>query len=277
MYIARARCESQLAVGSSGLNACWSCGWAIEFNFLAWSSIAQSVCLWAFSLLEIRFQRPCIQILHLAEEDNLSLFDLKIACLCQSIEINNNRHVYCQSQLRKRTSSVVEWPQCLLILGIGRWVQVFSLILDSSVGIQSGFRFGFRDPGFQSCIQYRKTTCLFTIRKSLACAGALKLTTNKLIYTTHISKIIFLSNSDVILGTLYCHSSLVYSNYTEIQIFLLYHFCTTIVYLSSDSVVCNVTFKIAACIIWYNSILIKSLLSNLFHPFCWASAKYGPQ
>ena len=43
-----------------------------------------------FSLLEIWFQRTwfksCIQQ---RKEDNLSPFDLKIACLCQSIEINN--------------------------------------------------------------------------------------------------------------------------------------------------------------------------------------------
>ena len=54
MYIARARCESQPAVKSSGLNAHSSQGWAIEFKFLAWSSIAQSVCEWAFSLLANR-------------------------------------------------------------------------------------------------------------------------------------------------------------------------------------------------------------------------------
>ena len=62
-----------------------------EWKFLAWYSIAQSVCQWAFSLLEIRFQRPS---------------------------------------------------------------------------------------GFESCIQQRKTTCLLSIRKSLACARASKLTTN---------------------------------------------------------------------------------------------------
>ena len=65
MYIARARCESQMAEGSSGLNACWSYGRAIEFKFLAWSSIAQSVYQRASSLQEIWFQRPwfesCIQ------------------------------------------------------------------------------------------------------------------------------------------------------------------------------------------------------------------------
>ena len=34
-----------------------------------------------------------VQIMHSAEEDNLSPFDLNIACLFQSIEINNNKHV----------------------------------------------------------------------------------------------------------------------------------------------------------------------------------------
>ena len=38
--------------------------------------------------------KTLVQILHSAEEDNLSPFDLKIACLCQSIEINN-KHVWC--------------------------------------------------------------------------------------------------------------------------------------------------------------------------------------
>ena len=35
-----------------------------------------------------------VRILHSAEEDNLSPFDSKIACLCQSIEINNNKYLY---------------------------------------------------------------------------------------------------------------------------------------------------------------------------------------
>ena len=39
---------------------------------------------------------------HSAEEDNLSPFDQKIACLHQSIAINN-KHVYRQSQVRKPT------------------------------------------------------------------------------------------------------------------------------------------------------------------------------
>ena len=63
-------------------------------SFLAWSSIAQSVCQWAISLLAIWCLRPWwVRILLSAEEDNLSPFDSNVACLCQSIEINNNKHV----------------------------------------------------------------------------------------------------------------------------------------------------------------------------------------
>ena len=63
-----------------------------------------------------------VQILHSAEEDNLSPFDLNIACLCQS-------------QVRKPIGSGVEWAECSLIIGTGCRGQVFSLILDSSVGL----------------------------------------------------------------------------------------------------------------------------------------------
>ena len=57
-----------------------------------------------------------------------------MAC-CQSIEINNNKHVYRQSQVRKPTGSGVECAECSLVIGTGCRVQVFSLILDSSVGL----------------------------------------------------------------------------------------------------------------------------------------------
>ena len=71
---------------------------------------------------------------------NLSPFDLKIACLCQSIEINNNKYVYRQSQVRKSTNSRVKWTECSLIIGTGCRVQVFSLILDSSVGLSASIQ-----------------------------------------------------------------------------------------------------------------------------------------
>ena len=59
----------------------------------AWSSIAQSVCQQAFSLLANMCLRPWVRILHSAAEDSLSPFDSNIACLCQSIEINNNKYI----------------------------------------------------------------------------------------------------------------------------------------------------------------------------------------
>ena len=42
-----------------------------------------------------------------AEEDNLSPSDSNNVCICQSIEINNNKHVYRQSQVQKPTGSGV--------------------------------------------------------------------------------------------------------------------------------------------------------------------------
>ena len=81
-----------------------------------------------------------VQILHSAEEHNLSPFDLNSACLCQSIEINNNKHVYRQSQVRKSTDSGAKWAECSLIIGTGCRVQVFSLILDSSVGLSASIQ-----------------------------------------------------------------------------------------------------------------------------------------
>ena len=81
-----------------------------------------------------------VWILHSAEEDNLSPFDSRIACLYQSIDINNNKHVYRQSQVRMPTGSGVEWAECSLIIGTGCRLQVFSLILDSSVGLSAGIQ-----------------------------------------------------------------------------------------------------------------------------------------
>ena len=84
--------------------------------------------------------RPRVPILLSAEEHNLSPFDLNIACLCQSIEINNNNYVYRQSQVRKSTDSGVKWAECSLIIGTGCRVKVFSLILDSSVGLSASIQ-----------------------------------------------------------------------------------------------------------------------------------------
>ena len=55
--------------------------------------------------------------------------------------INNNKRVYRQSQVRKPNGSEVKWAECSLIIGTGCWVQVFSLILDSTVGLWVGIQF----------------------------------------------------------------------------------------------------------------------------------------
>ena len=90
----------------------------------AWSSIAQLVCRWAFGLLEIRFQRPWVRILHSAEEDNLSpSVSISLPC-CQCIKINANKYVHLQSQGWSHISSGVGWAECSLIIGTGYRVQV---------------------------------------------------------------------------------------------------------------------------------------------------------
>ena len=97
------------------------------------------ICQRAFSLLAIWCLGSQVQILHSAEEHNLSPFDLNIACLCQSIEINN-KYVYRQSQVQKSTDSGAKWAECSLIIGTGCRVQVFSLILDSSVSLSASIQ-----------------------------------------------------------------------------------------------------------------------------------------
>ena len=85
MYTARGsgveRAECPLIIGM---------GYSVQV--LAWSLIAQSVCQRVFGLLEIRFQRPCVESC-IQQEDYLSPFNSKIACLRPSIEMNNNKKI----------------------------------------------------------------------------------------------------------------------------------------------------------------------------------------
>ena len=109
-------------------------------RFLAWSSIAQSVCQRAFSLLAIWCLRPRVQILHSAEEHNLSPFDLYNSCPCQSIEINNNKYVYRQSQVRKSTDSGVKGLNARWSSGRAVEFKILSMILDNSVGLSASIQ-----------------------------------------------------------------------------------------------------------------------------------------
>ena len=76
-----------------------------------------------------------VLILHSAKEGDLSPFDSKIACPCQSFHINNNKHVYRKSQVRNSTDSEVKWAERSIIIGTVYRVSFFSLILDGSVGL----------------------------------------------------------------------------------------------------------------------------------------------
>ena len=49
-----------------------------------------------------------VRILHSAEDNNLSPFDSKIACLCHSTEINNNKNMYFQNDTGDRIASFNE-------------------------------------------------------------------------------------------------------------------------------------------------------------------------
>ena len=146
--------------------------------FLAWSSIPQSVCQRAFSLLAIWCLRPWVRIPHSAELDNWSPFDSNTACLGQSIEIDN-KHVQHQSQVRKPTGSRVEWAECLLTIWTGCRVQVLAWCSIAHSVCQRAFSlpaiWGLR-PWVETCIQQKKATCLLSIRIPLACARALELT-----------------------------------------------------------------------------------------------------
>ena len=61
-------------------------------------------------------------------------------CLCVCVCVSVCLYVYRQSQVRKPTGSEVESADCLLIIGTGFRVQVFSLILDSSVSLSAGIQ-----------------------------------------------------------------------------------------------------------------------------------------
>ena len=64
-------------------------------------------------------------------------FRFESRLLCPSIDIDNNKHVYRQSQVQKPTGNGVEWAEYSLIIGTGCRVSVFSLIIDSSMGLSA--------------------------------------------------------------------------------------------------------------------------------------------
>ena len=91
-----------------------------RIKVLAWSSIAQSVCQRALSLLEIRFQKSWVRILHSAKGDNLFLDTIAVA--------------WSERAGQLAAGGVAS------VIGMGYWVQVFSLILNRSVSLSAGIQ-----------------------------------------------------------------------------------------------------------------------------------------
>ena len=114
-------------------------GTGCRVQVLVWSSIAQSVCQWAFSLLAIWCLRPRVRIPHSAEEDNLSPFDSNTACLCQSTEINNSKRISPEPGAKTNWQwGRVGWRLADHRDGLSS--SCFSLILDISVGLSAGIQ-----------------------------------------------------------------------------------------------------------------------------------------
>ena len=136
-----------------------------------------SVCQHAFSLLEIGFQRPsgfesCIQ----QRKTSCFLSNRKSLACARASKLTTNMYIArarCECQM-----AVGQWAECLLIIRTGCRVQVFAWSSIAQSVCQQAFSLldiGFqRPPGFESCIQQRKTSCLLSNRKSLACAIASK-------------------------------------------------------------------------------------------------------
>ena len=115
----------------------WMGNWVQVFSLILNSSVRLAAGIQSAGPVDIWFQRPWVRILHSADED-LSLFDLKIPCLCQSIDINN-KHVYHQSRVQKPTGSEVKWPECLLIMWMGYWLHIIAWSLVAQLVCQWAF------------------------------------------------------------------------------------------------------------------------------------------
>ena len=121
-----------------------------------------------------------VRILHSAEEDNLSPFDMKIACLCQSIEINNKYVcMYVRTYVRTYVRMMyVCWWSCLSL-------EVVSSVHDNlSVPLWVYMRFPVS--GYQN--QTNKYVCMFDSKTACLCQS-IKINNNKHVCVYRQSKV----------------------------------------------------------------------------------------
>ena len=151
--------DSSLVVKGLG---CWV--------FLAWPSIPQSVCEWAFSLQAIWCLRlpgfeSCIQ----QRTINCLLSIRNHFSVPEHYQNQTRKCVYHQSQVWTNSGSEVKWAECSFIIGTSCRVQVFSAW--SSIAL-SVCKWAFslqaimclRLLRFESCIRQRQVICLLSIR-----------------------------------------------------------------------------------------------------------------
>ena len=167
MYIARARCQRLNGSGVDWAECSLIIGtgcWVQVFSLILDSSVGLSA---GIQSAGDSVPKTLVQILHSAEEDKLSPFDVKIACLCQSIEISDKHvcmyvcmhahvcmhacmHVYAcmDACICMHACVYAHMYACVYVCmhvansrSSGLNVHFFiSLILDSSVGLSAGIQ-----------------------------------------------------------------------------------------------------------------------------------------
>ena len=95
-----------------------------------------------------------VRIMHAAEEENLSPFDSKISCLCQSIETNNNKHV-CMYVCTNECTDVL----CTIYIYICMCMYLCTLFMNfyNGIGIRTGSQL------FNQQCQIKKMYVIFCI------------------------------------------------------------------------------------------------------------------
>ena len=119
------------------------------------------------------------------------------------------------------------------------------------------WRFGLWDPGFESCIQRRKTTCLPSVRKPLAYAIASKLTATNMYVCMHVWTCVYIH--------IYTHMNIYNRTCLFGQCALLNYACHRITRCPCHVAYYNVNISenavSAAIIIWFTALMGPLLLA----------------
>ena len=110
------------------------------------------------------------------------------------VDSQNHCSIFMQNSPIKMFPMPVQIPEwkCMYVCIYLAWSSIAQSVCQQAFSLlEIGFQ---RHPGFESCSQQRKTTCLLSIRKSLACARASKLTTTNMYVCKNHSMIMCTGN-----------------------------------------------------------------------------------